>query len=167
MEHESRVFALPITVITIMDLAKLRRELEAIEQFAIESKVREAGKQPNLPRVSRALEETAKMNDINLLLQDDRDTLSTKLKDIQDKAPIIHMSFASEPGTGFLSKITTWFRNEVDAQTLLQVGIQPSIAAGCIVRTRNKYFDLSLRSHFDKHYKLLAESLKRETVQNV
>jgi hypothetical protein len=42
----------------------------------------------------------------------------------------------------------------------MTVGVQPTIAAGCIMRTTNKYFDFSLRQDFEGKRDLLLEELK-------
>jgi F0F1-type ATP synthase delta subunit len=40
---------------------------------------------------------------------------------------------------------------------LVQIGLQPNLGAGCVVRTTNKYFDMSLRTKFfDSRDKLRA-----------
>jgi F0F1-type ATP synthase delta subunit len=54
----------------------------------------------------------------------------------------------------------TWLRANIHPQALVQVGLQPNIAAGCVVRTANKQFDLSLRQSFAKHKDLLIEQFR-------
>ena len=127
----------------------------------MQDSIREAGRQPKLPKISHSLEELAKNNDINLLIDKDRQKLTAMLKDHYLHAPIVHISFSSDPQPAFLSKIINWFRAEVDPRIILQVGLQPSIAAGCIVRTANKQFDFSLRRHFSEHRQLLLDSLSQ------
>jgi F0F1-type ATP synthase delta subunit len=54
----------------------------------------------------------------------------------------------------------TWLRQNIDSQVLVQVGLQPAIAAGCVVRTRNRQFDLSLGQNFKRQRAVLAEQLR-------
>ena len=58
------------------------------------------------------------------------------------------MSFSADPSVTFLTKLMTWLRQEIHPQVLLTVGLQPTIGAGCILRTTNRYFDFSLRQDF-------------------
>lgn len=161
MAREATDLQLPDSVTTLIEVGRVERELSAVDEFALQSKVRTAGKQPALPKTSRMLEELAKANDCNLLVENDRDRLKKQIVNLRQQAPVVHLSFASEPSPTFLSKIVGWFRREVDPKIILQVGLQPSIAAGCVVRTSNKYFDLSLRKHFFDHRQLLLDKIRK------
>lgn len=152
---------LPITLVDIVDAKQALRELEAVEDFLKQAAAREPGKQPRLPRTSRTLEDLAKLNKLNLLIADQRQIVTNFLKRLLAEAPVIHISFAGDPSAVFTSKIVTWFRQEIHPYTLVLVGLQPSIAAGCVLRTTNKYFDLSLRRHFVANRQLLIDSLAR------
>ena len=52
-----------------------------------------------------------------------------------------------------------WLRREIHPVVLLTVGLQPSIGAGCIVRSTNKQFDFSLREDFLKKHDLLMAKI--------
>jgi F0F1-type ATP synthase delta subunit len=43
---------------------------------------------------------------------------------------------------------------------MLQIGLQPAIAAGCMLRTTNKVFDMSLRTHLMKQSDYLARMIE-------
>ncbi len=162
--QENQEVKLPVSAITILDLGKLERELNAIDDFAIQSSVRSPGQQPKLPKISRSLEELARLNGVNLLVEADRNRLAKMLTDLRENAPIVHMSFADDPPSSFLVRMITWFRSEIHPQIFLQIGLQPDIAAGCIIRTANKQFDFTLRKYFDAHRQLLIDKLiKKET----
>ena len=72
---------------------------------------------------------------------------------------MIHISFAADPSAAFTDKIVAWFRENIHPFVLIQVGLQPTIAAGCVVRTANHSFDFSLRQHFTKQRQLLIDKL--------
>jgi hypothetical protein len=145
----------------LIDLSRLQREVEAIEIFMAQAKARAGGdKALVMPRTTRNMEVLCHDNGLNLLVEADRTFLKNFLKTIHDKAPRIHISFAADPSAAFIQKIVGWFRGDVHPQTILQVGLQPTIAAGCVVRTTNKYFDLSLRKDFDKHRQLLIDTMR-------
>jgi F0F1-type ATP synthase delta subunit len=79
------------------------------------------------------------------------------LNEVLGHAPLLHISFASEPSTKALEAILVWMRANIHPQTLLQVGLQPNIAAGCVLRTPSKVFDLSMRSYLQKQESYLVE----------
>lgn len=152
-------FSLPLAVATRTDVSRLVRELTGLDDYLAQAAIRRTGTPMNLPRTSRLLEETASSNGLNLLDEATRTTLNKELVAIRDNAPIIHASFAADPSAAFLQKIVQWFRAEIHPLALMQVGLQPGIAAGCTIRTSSRYFDLSLRSHFDDQRALLIEKI--------
>ncbi|MDB5164287.1 MAG: hypothetical protein JWS12_905 [Candidatus Saccharibacteria bacterium] len=160
MAPEASQIQLPINLIDTTDINRAKREVEALAEFLDQASIREPGKQPAMPRTSKTLEELARINKLNLLIADQRQQVLSFLEYLQQKAPNIHISFATDPSAAFLGKIVQWFRAEVHPHTLVHVGLQPSIAAGCIVRTPNKYFDLSLRQHFNQNRQSLLDSLE-------
>jgi F0F1-type ATP synthase delta subunit len=60
-------------------------------------------------------------------------------------------------GPKALEKILLWLRQNVHPQVLLQVGLQPAIAAGCVLRTTNKIFDMSLKAHLSQQTDYLKQ----------
>ena len=160
MAHEELSFELPITVISQVDLGRMLREVESLDGFLLQAAARTGGEKVTAPKTSRMLEETAETNKLNLLDSANRDQLKKTLEEIHDHAPVAHISFASDPQAAFLHKIITWFRKEVHPLLLLQIGLQPSIAAGCILRTENKMFDFSLRRHLNDNRNALADKIK-------
>lgn len=163
MEPDKRQFQLPLSIVTNVDIHRLQRELQAIDEFMMQSAIRLPGQQPILPKSSHNLEEVATQNGLNLLRDAHRRVLAQELDNLHHNAPTIHISFAHDPSSAFLSRLITWLRHEIHPRLLLQVGVQPTLAAGCIVRTASKYFDFSLREHFDKQRQSLIDQLKQGT----
>ncbi len=153
-------FRLPLAVVTQSDVDRLLRELTSLEEFFIGAKVRAAGTPITPPRLSRQLDQISRGNSLNLLKSLHRQALIEQLKKLQKTAPSVHVSFASEPSAKFLEQILTWLRNNVHPYVMLRVGLQPSIAAGCVLRTPNKIFDMSLRHHLEKEQARLLELIK-------
>jgi len=153
---------LPVLVFGVVEVRRLKREIEALEEYMAQAATREPGKQPALPRVSRLLDALATDNRLNLLQTDHRKQMKSFLVNTERHAPTIHMSFATDPSSAFTAKIVTWLRASIAPNVLLEVGLQPTIAAGCIVRTPNKIFDLSLRQHFADAESVLLEALEHE-----
>ncbi len=156
----ARRLELPIIIFGPIEVRRLQRELEALEDFLQQSELRQPGKQPQLPRTSRLLETLAGNNNLNLLVEAERATLKQFLQKVLADAPIIHMSFASDPSATFTAKIVAWFRTSVHPYALVQLGLQPTIAAGCVMRTTNKVFDFSLRNRFHGKREILLAGLE-------
>lgn len=153
-------FVLPTQVFGVVEVRRLARELEQLDEFMRQATIRAGGgKQAALPRLSRLLDATASENHFNLLHASDRHQLTEALQKTLDRAPVIHLSFASDPSAAFLEKIVSWLRGNVHPITLIRLGLQPSIAAGCVLRTANKSFDFSLRHRFSEERALLLSSL--------
>jgi F0F1-type ATP synthase delta subunit len=150
-------FKLPLNIVSQVDVARILREVNALNDFFIQAKIREPGVPMQMPKMSRLLGQLAHDNEYNLLEEKDRQRLAANLDQIIGKAPLINISFAAEPSIKALEKVLVWFRNNIHPQTLLQVGLQPNIAAGCVVRTHNKVFDMSLRQHLDQQQKYLVQ----------
>jgi F0F1-type ATP synthase delta subunit len=159
----SKQLELPILVFGPIEVRRLQRELESLEEYIEQAEIRDKGKQPPLPKTSRLLDALAGNNNLNLLLADNRAVLKKFLKDVDAKAPVIHISFAADPSSAFTAKIVAWLRTNIHPYALLHLGLQPSIAAGCIVRTRNKAFDFSLRNRFHEQRALLLEAIGGST----
>lgn len=155
-------FVLPVQVFGVVEVRRLSRELEAVDEYLHQANLREGGSKQGglLPKVSRLLDATASENHLNLLQSDDRQQLAKALKQTLEQAPVVHMSFASDPSALFLEKIVGWLRDNVHPLVLIRLGLQPSIAAGCVLRTANRAFDFSLRHHFTEQRDLLLYSLE-------
>ena len=157
-----RTFVLPVEVFGVIEVRRLGRELEQLDDYLRQAAIREGGdKQGSLPRASRLLDATASENHLNLLNEDDRQILAKYLQEVLEQAPTVHMSFASDPSAAFLEKIVSWLRNNIHPLMLVRLGLQPSIAAGCVIRTANRSFDFSLRHRFTEERQLLLYSLEQ------
>ncbi|HEV7454798.1 MAG TPA: hypothetical protein VGO07_06080 [Candidatus Saccharimonadales bacterium] len=163
MAHEQAAeskLRLPALVFGRVEVRRLKRELETLNEFVSQAEIREPGKQPPIPRVSRLLEALATDNGLQLLQAAHRAQLRQFLTVVEKDAPNIHISFAIDPSAAFTSKMVNWMRANVHPFALLEVGLQPTIAAGCIIRTNNKVFDFSLREHFADAEGLLMKALE-------
>lgn len=150
---------LPIQATGRVDVGRILREVEQIDNFLRQAAIREPGTPVKMPKTSRLLDEFTSSNKLNLLHDDDRLRALNFLVEVKAKAPVMHMSFSVDPSPAFTQQITMWLRQEIHPLVLLQVGLQPNIGAGCVMRTTNKYFDFSLREHFKKQRQLLIQKL--------
>ena len=138
------VFKLPLTIVSDVDIMRTLRELNKLDDFFVDAEARKGGQVGEPPMLTFSLNELARDNGENLLEAASRKLLSTKLEQIKNTAPLLHISFASEPSSKVLERILVWFRSNIHPHAMLQVGLQPAIAAGCILRSSNKVFDMSL-----------------------
>jgi hypothetical protein len=152
---------LPSLVVSPSDIGRLKREVEALNEYLRQADLRQGGEESaKLPRTSRMLDEFIAINKLNLLQNSDREAVLEFLDGLHKHAPVLHISFAADPSSAFTDKIITWLRQNINARVLLRIGLQPSIAAGCVVRTPNHYYDLSLRKHFAENRDLLIQKLE-------
>ena len=151
---------LPETAIGKMDIGRLVREADALENFLRESEIRKPGTSVKMPKTSRLMDEFITVNKLNPLHKQDRKVVLDYLDDIYHKAPVMHMSFAADPSPQFTKKLVARLRQQIHPQLLIQIGLQPDIGAGCLVRTNSKYFDLSLSHRFASRREALADVLR-------
>jgi F0F1-type ATP synthase delta subunit len=147
-------------VVSQTDINRLMRELTGLNDFFVGARTRAGGSAMQLPKLSRLMDQLSRENSVNLLEEADRKELMRRLETLYKTAPSFHISFAVEPSPKSMERIVVWMRQNVHPQTLLSVGLQPAIAAGCVLRTTNKVFDMSLRNHLQNQTKYLAELIQ-------
>jgi hypothetical protein len=157
---QDHIIQLPISVTGRVDVGRLVRELEAIDNYLESESVRVPDMQPQLPKTSRLLEDIRLQNKLNILDTGTRRHLRDFLESVRTDAPMLHMSFSADPSPLFIQKLVTWLRQEIHPLVLLQVGLQPTIGAGTIVRTTNKQFDFSLRNRFAERREVLTSHMR-------
>lgn len=162
MAHEADL-VLPSLVISPTDVSRLKRELESLSDYLHQASLRSGGPATKLPQTSRLLDELATNNRLNFLHETDRQRALDFMQTLQASAPVITMSFATDPSSAFLMKVIVWLRKNIHPELLLRTGLQPSIAAGCTLRTANHYYDFSLRGRFAEQRPLLLAKLHGQT----
>jgi len=151
MEHKDskkKEMRLPNSVYSPSLVSGLLRELDRLENNVLQQLASQNGE--NAIKLSPLMMSVAEYNKIDIDNQADREELKKYLNSIKLTAPVVHISFASDPSANFMQKLTEWFRTQVNPAVLITVGLQPSIGAGCVIRTTNKQFDLSLGEEFTK-----------------
>lgn len=159
--EKTQKFDLTLNIVSTLELARVIRELEKLDDFLHQANLRSGGQPNTMPKTTRSLETVAEANKRSLLNAEDRSQLLADLKELKIKAKKVHISFAVEPSPVVLQKIAAWLRQHVEDNLLVDVGVQPTISVGCIVRTTNKVFDMSLRNRFKEKRPLLAELLEK------
>lgn len=150
---------LPNLAVGPADVSRLKRELASLNEYLQQASLRGQA-DIKLPKTSRMLDELATINKLNFLEAPARQAAANFLEAVLKAAPVVHISLATDPSSAFTDKMISWFRQNVHPLLLLQVGLQPSIAAGCVVRTPNKQYDLSVRKHFAGQRPVLIDKLR-------
>jgi F0F1-type ATP synthase delta subunit len=150
---------LPVLLNSKQDITHVHRELRTFIDNVQQSIIRKDNpvKYPPITATLRAL---ALENKIDLRDQKSCEKLLADLDTLKTEAPSIHISFPADPSQEVLQKLIVWFRKEINPRLIVQVGLQPSIAAGIVLRTPNKHFDFSLRQHLYRSSNKLREALR-------
>jgi len=153
---------LPAIIISLADVRRVLRELNNLDQYMLQASLRPpTTKLESLPKNSRSLSRLAEVNKLNFLHKEDRQVAIKFLNYLISDGCRVNISFASEPSIAFLTKITEWFRANINNLILINVGLEPSIAAGFMLRTDNKFHDFSLRHHLDNNRQVLINKLRQ------
>ncbi len=164
MAHKSaegkQLVGLPLMVARPIDVGRLLRELDSIEELASQAKLVDKQDELKLPKTSQLMDKTVELNKLDLSKATDRKQLADLLNLVKKQAPLLHMSFNSDPSPVFIEKLMDWLRREIHPIVLITIGLQPSIGAGCVVRSTNKYFDFSLRKDLMENRDLLLSKMR-------
>lgn len=143
-------------IITTLELNRVIRELENLDDFLHQANIRTPGSSMSLPKTTKSLEGLAEANGFSLLDTVHRKHMIGKMHNLKLKVKKVHISFAVEPPPRVVRKIVLWMRDNIHPQLVVEVGVQPNISVGCVVRTTNKVFDMSLRNRFSSSKAILA-----------
>lgn len=135
--------ALPDTVVTKADVARLIRDFDEYSQAVYMAELRDS-QPPSVNYISPELQELLHDNQDSLHTDQARHELLDRLRLFQRTASQIHVSFAAPPSIKVVQQLVTWFRQNVQPDIVMQIGVDPSIIGGCVVRTTNKVFSFSI-----------------------
>jgi hypothetical protein len=157
---------LPVSLVGSSNVSRLLRELEAAKEFMTQAGIRSPDVPLKLPKISGVLQDLVSHNNLDLSKKGDMQAVVGFLSHLQATAPLMNISFAVDPSAKVIEKVIIWLRREIHPHTLLQMGLQPSIGAGFILRTPNRSIDCSLSSSFNKHKGSLIEAINNKLVQS-
>jgi len=157
-------FKLPPSTASKIEMARLVHEVEWIDHELTTTSVRsKAGIHKHVePVFSEQLRDFLDENKVSLieLSGRDRDQLIKQLRLLKEKAPVIHMTFATTADSESLQQLIAWVRESIHPQAIVAVGMQPALVAGVYIRTPNRVHDLSLRSQLEGSHDVLVKSLE-------
>lgn len=155
-------FVLPPSIVTKHDLARLIDEMERIDS---ELTTRDAHIKANIP-VTSEITFTDQMTDFlavnNLEIGDtaERADLLKRMRRFKMSSPVIHMTFASSADTESLRQLVVWLRQSVHSQSVVAVGLQPSLIGGVYIRTPNQVHDFSMRAKLAGHRDIIIREVE-------
>jgi hypothetical protein len=148
---------LPTGIVSTGDARRLRRDIASMQETIQAIRIRTNAPVAKLPRLSRSLEEFASTNRLNFLMPEDRHQAEVFMDYVLKHAPVIHISFASEASRRFTTELILWLRANFDSEMLVEIGLEPNMAAGCVVRTSNKVFDFSLGKYLEQKREMMMD----------
>lgn len=156
------LLSLPPSVVTRIDVSRLVRELEWIDNEITTAAVRAKTGVPvtSQPVFSDQMTDFLTQNNLTLTDARQRTALVKALRKVKDTVPIIHMTFAVPADRESLQQLAAWLRSSVHPQAVIAVGLQPSLVGGVFVRTPNQVHDLSLRAKLQASRGVLIKSLE-------
>lgn len=157
--ENTKELLIPTRLVGPVDLSRIIRELETLDDMLHQAGLRTGGGAVQLPKTTRMLEDLAAVNQLSLLDAAHRTSLIALLQQFQTSAPTVHMSLTVEPSGAFIEKMITWLRQNIKPNLLLDIGLQPTITAGCVLRTPNKVFDMSLRHNLTEKSPILLQKI--------
>lgn len=149
---------LPIILASKQDITHVHRELRVFLDLVMQSIMRHDNP-VQYPAISATLRALAVENQVDLRSEEACKQLLLQLEAIKANALSVHISFPVDPPAEVTQKLVAWLRKEVDPRIVIQVGLQPTIAAGIVLRTPNRQFDFSLRQHLYRNRNKLKEVL--------
>lgn len=150
----------PTNIASRKDVIRLHREIRMFIDSTMQSIMRHDNP-VKYPAISEQLRSLAVANQVDLRTPKACEQLLEKVDILKETAPSVHISFPTEPSPEVLERLIVWFRDEIDPYIVIQVGLQPTIAAGVVVRTPNHQFDFSLRKHLYENRQKLGEAMQR------
>ncbi len=141
---EQSGFILPVSIISPTDVARLKREIDGIDNYFAQAQIREGGQQQvAMPRMSKLMDQLAAENKLNMLQNDHRAYVVKTLETLQVSAPVLHVSFSVDPPGSYVQKIVYWLRMNVHGQVLVTVGLQPILVLDVLFVPQTKYLILA------------------------
>lgn len=154
-------FTLPPSIVTGPDLARLVRELEAVDGAltTVAARAKVGVQSSAMPGLSQVLTDFLTVNKLSLADPTAREALLRAMRQLKEHAPTVHMTFAAEADRTSLQQLAQWLRSSVHPQAVIAVGLQPGLVAGVYMRTNNRVFDLSLKGALKGGRAILTKEL--------
>lgn len=160
--NPAATFVLPANVVTKVDVSRLVTEMEQLDNDLVTRDVHTKAGVPimNQLTLSEPLRDFLVVNKIEIGSSQQRALLIKQLRQFKLTAPVVHVTFAAPADLESLRKIAAWFRASVHPQSIISVGLQPSLIGGVHVRTPNHVHDFSLRARLAGHRDIITREVE-------
>lgn len=161
-QNEQTALLLPPSIVTKVDVSRLVSEMEQVDNELI---TRDAHIKANVPitsqiSLSQQLSDFLSVNTLEIGDGAMRSDLIKRLRHIKNTAPMVHITFASSADTESLRELVVWLRQSVHPQSVITVGLQPSLIGGAYIRTPNRVHDFSLRARLAGHRDIITKEVE-------
>lgn len=85
------------------------------------------------------------------------ETLLDELETLLKNAPVVHLMLAATPGAELKQQLISWFRTEVDANTLVSFTVRRDLGGGVMVRAGSRIYDFTFRQKILDNKQRLTE----------
>lgn len=146
----------PIQVAGLIN--RLEDHLAKLQQLHIKQRLHiktPAGVDQELVKDLRKLHLSASLDDARQV-----EELVKELKAWLEVAPVAHLSFSTSPSRQIQEAIIDWFHKEVASDVLVNFLVDGQLAAGFMLRTKNKIFDFSANHQLWEKRAGIAELVK-------
>lgn len=141
-------FILPASVVSKIDVGRLVREFEGLDNALTEKGVRKKAKasEKQMPALSPQLQEFLDENPVELENSRARSAYVKQLRALKANVRTMNMTFAVVADPESLQQLSAWVRKSIHPQTVIEAHLQPALVAGMYLRTPNHVFDMSVRN---------------------
>lgn len=141
-------FTLPAGVVTKVDVSRLVREFEAVDNALTAKTVRKkaGAESAEPPAISPQLTAFLDQNPVELDDTNARSAYIKQIRKLKDNVKVMNMTFAVVADPESLQQLSAWLRTSVHPHTVIDVHLQPALVAGVYLRSQNHVFDFSVRN---------------------
>lgn len=141
-------FTLPPSIVSKVDIARLVREFEAVDNAMTtrDVRTRAGGIGDDLSAMSPQLTAFLDENKLNLEDASERAEYLRHLKALKKNIRVMNMTFAVVADPESLQQLAAWVRESIHPQLVIEAHLQPALVAGMYLRSQNHVFDFSVRN---------------------
>lgn len=141
-------FTLPASIVSKLDVSRLVREFETVDNALTAKTVRQKAGAPSedMPAMSPQLQAFLELNPVDLENTSLRTAYIKQLRLLKNNVRVMNMTFAVVADPESLQQLSVWVRESIHPQTVIDAHLQPALVAGMYLRSQNHIFDFSVRN---------------------
>ena len=155
-------FVLPPSVVTKVDISRLISEMQQLDNDIItrDARMKAGATITDELTLSEPLQDFLAANSLEVGETNERAELINRLRQFKSSAPVVHVTFAAPVDLESLRVIAAWLREKVHPQSVVSVGLQPSLIGGIYIRTPNHIHDFSIRAQLAGHRDIIISEVE-------